>query len=133
MSDTYSVSIHDVPPAEGLDPDEGWVNMLVQFLIDKDSAGADKMVVGRTVFPPGRSSHEHHRHHSAEEFVYVVRGQGIVMNGDDEVRVSAGDIVFHPRNIWHGFRNTSETEPTEVIWAWAGAGSREAAGYEARR
>lgn len=132
MTDTYAVSIHDVPPAEGLDPDEGWVNMLVQFLIDEDSAGASQMVVGRTVFPAGRSSHEYHRHHSAEEFVYVVRGQGTVMNGEDEIEVRAGDIVFHPRNVWHGFRNTSETEETEVIWAWAGGGSRETAGYEAR-
>lgn len=90
------------------------------------------MVVGRTVFPPGGSSHEYHRHHSAEEFVYVVRGHGVALNGDDEVEVEAGDIVFHPRNIWHGFRNPSDTEGAEVIWAWGGAGSREAAGYEAR-
>lgn len=32
MTDTYTVNIHDVPPAGDLDPNEGWVNMLVQFL-----------------------------------------------------------------------------------------------------
>lgn len=117
MTDTYTVNIHDVPPAGDLDPNEGWVNMLVQFLIDEDRSGAQQMVVGRTVFPPGGSSHEYHRHHSAEEF---------------EVEVEAGDIVFHPRDIWHGFRNPSDTEEAEVIWAWGGAGSRGAAGYEAR-
>ena len=41
---------------EGLKRDDGWVDMQVQFLIDKKSAGADH-VVGWTVLKPG-ASHE---------------------------------------------------------------------------
>ncbi|TVP72082.1 MAG: cupin domain-containing protein [Nitriliruptor sp.] len=100
--------------------------------IQAANAGATELVVGRTVFPPGGSSHERHRHHSADEFVYVVRGAGVVMNGEDEIPVRAGQMAFHPKGIWHGFRNTSDIEETEVIWAWGGAGSREAAGYEVK-
>jgi quercetin dioxygenase-like cupin family protein len=129
---SYVVDVTTFPAKEGLDPAEGWINMQVQFLIQEDNAGASELVVGRTVFPPGRSSHERHRHHSAEEFVYVVRGQGVVMNGEDEIEVREGHMAFHPKGVWHGFRNTSDTEEAEVIWAWGGAGSRAAAGYEVK-
>lgn len=131
-TDSYVVDVHAFPFEEGLDPREGWINMRVQFLIQAANAGATELVVGRTVFPPGSSRHERHRHHSADEFVYVVRGQGIVMNGDDEIPVREGQVAFHPKGIWHGFRNTSDTEEAEVIWAWGGAGSREEAGYEVK-
>lgn len=128
---TYTADIADAPVDETLSPDEGWVNMRVQFLIDRPQAGAELMVAGRTVLPPGGASHEWHRHPNAEEFVYVVRGEGVVLNDDEEVPVKAGQIVFHPRNTWHGIRNTGDDE-IELIWAWAGAGSRDTAGYEVR-
>lgn len=128
--ETFVVDVHEAPLKAGLGADEGWVDMQVQFLIDRATAGADQLVVGRTVFPPGQSRHERHRHHSAEEFVFVLRGEGVVWNGDEEVPVRAGDLVFHPRNGWHGFRNTSTTEPCEVLWAWAGAATKDEAGYE---
>lgn len=128
---TYSVDIATAPYEAGLEADQGWVDMQVQFLIDSGKAGASEFVVGRTVFPPG-SRHEFHRHHSAEEFVFVLRGEGVAVNGDEEVAVRAGQMVFHPRNIWHAFRNTSATDECEVIWAWGGAGTKEGAGYEVR-
>lgn len=130
--DSYVVDVHDFPAAPDLDPVEGWINMQVQFLIHAGNAGATELVVGRTIFPPGGSSHERHRHHSADEFVYVIRGSGVVMNGEDEIPVRAGQMAFHPKGVWHGFRNLSDTEEAEVIWAWGGAGSREAAGYEVK-
>lgn len=129
---TYTADATTAPIAGNLTPDEGWVNMRVQFLIDQAQAGAEKMVAGRTVLPPGGASHEWHRHPNAEEFVYVVRGEGVVLNDDEEVPVRAGHIVFHPANTWHGIRNTSDTEEIELIWAWAGAGSKATAGYEVR-
>lgn len=45
---------------------------------------------------------------------------------------TTGDVVLMHKNVWHGFRNTSDTEAAELIWAWAGAASRAAAGHEAR-
>ena len=89
-------------------------------------------MVGRTIFTPG-SGHEAHRHVNAEEIQYVVRGEGIVIDGDGEIPVAAGNVVHTQRGQWHGFINISESEDAEVIWLWAGAASREAAGYEARR
>ena len=64
----------DVPKVEGLTREDGWVDMQVQFLIDKKSAGADH-VVGWTVLKPG-ARHESHRHHNCDEFFIVLKGHG---------------------------------------------------------
>src|SRR5262245_62449505 len=48
----YRTNLRDVPQVAGLKRDDGWVDMQVQFLIDKKSAGADH-VVGWTVLKPG--------------------------------------------------------------------------------
>jgi hypothetical protein len=37
----YRTNLRDVPKVEGLKRDDGWVDMQVQFLIDKKSAGAE--------------------------------------------------------------------------------------------
>jgi quercetin dioxygenase-like cupin family protein len=128
---TYKASVEDVEFAPGLDPNEGWIEMKVQFLVDKISAGAQEMVIGRTVFEPG-SRHELHRHENAEEFQYLLSGEGVVLNGDEEVQVKPGEIVFTPAGEWHGFRNASDTEDAVLLWGWCGAGDRDTAGYEVK-
>lgn len=125
------VHLDDVDFAGGLRADEGWIDMKVQFLINEANSGAQEVVFGRTVFSPG-SRHEWHRHENAEEVQYVVSGQGVILDGDEEIPVTVGDVVHTKKNQWHGFRNTSQTDDAVVIWLWAGAGSRDAAGYEAR-
>jgi oxalate decarboxylase/phosphoglucose isomerase-like protein (cupin superfamily) len=40
-----------------------------------------------------------------------------------------GDCVFVPRNDFHGFRNTSDTETAVMVWYYAGAANLEEAGY----
>jgi quercetin dioxygenase-like cupin family protein len=126
------VNINDAQFEANLREDEGWIRMKVQFLIGEANANNEDAVFGRTIFEPG-SRHEAHRHERAEEIQYLVRGEGVIIDGDDEIPVVAGDVVLTHRNVWHGFRNTSHTEDAEVIWLWAGASSRSAAGYEARR
>jgi hypothetical protein len=49
----YRTNLRDVPKVDGLKRDDGWVDVQVQFLIDKKSAGADH-VVGWTVLKPVR-------------------------------------------------------------------------------
>jgi quercetin dioxygenase-like cupin family protein len=128
---TKKVNISEIDFAEGLRRDEGWNDMKVQFLITAENADNEEIVFGRTLFEPG-ASHEAHRHAHAEEVQYLLRGEGIVLDGDDEIPMTAGDVILTHKNVWHGFRNTSATETAELIWAWAGAASRETAGYEAR-
>ena len=123
------LSVAGTPVAAGLDATGGWVGMQVQFLLDRER-GADCTVLGRTIFEPGESSHQTHRHAGAEEAILIVRGHGIVVDEDREVRVGPGDVFLHRRNAWHGFRNTSTTEEVEMLWVWSGAASRDEAGYE---
>src|SRR5262245_66170653 len=61
----YRTNLRDVPKVDGLKRDDGWVDMQVQFLIDKKSAGANH-VVGWTVLQPGER-HGDHLHHNWDE------------------------------------------------------------------
>ncbi len=69
----YRTNLRNVPKVEGLPREDGWVDMQVQFLIDKKSAGANH-VVGWTVLKPG-ARHERHRHHNCDEFFIVIKGK----------------------------------------------------------
>ena len=106
----------------------GWIDMDVRWLVTRDTVGADETVFGVTYFPPG-SRHEIHRHENAEEVEYLIAGQGVARVGEDDVAMGVGDAVFVPRNDYHGFRNTSDTETAVMIWCYAGAASLEEAGY----
>jgi mannose-6-phosphate isomerase-like protein (cupin superfamily) len=123
----YRTNIADVPKVEGLRREDGWVDMQVQFLVDKKSAGADH-VVGRTVLKPG-ARHESHRHHNCDEFFIVIKGQGHIVTEEGEKPSVEGDVVYSPRGCWHGFNNTSDHDVV-LVWGWMGAGSIEASGYE---
>ncbi len=115
----YRTNMRDVPKVEGLKREDGWIDMQVQFLIDKKSAGADN-VVGWTVLKPG-ASHESHRHHNCDEFFIVLKGKGHIITGHGLEPSSEGDVVYSPRGCWHGFNNTS-SEDVVLVWGWMGAG-----------
>jgi mannose-6-phosphate isomerase-like protein (cupin superfamily) len=123
----YRTNLRDVPKVEGLARKDGWVDMQVQFLIDKKTAGADH-VVGWTVLKPG-ARHERHRHHHCDEFFIVLKGHGHIYDDDGERPSGEGDVVYSPRGCWHGFNNTSNADVV-LVWGWMGAGSIEASGYE---
>ena len=122
----YRTRVSDVPLVGGLREDEGWIDMQVQFLIDAGDAGSDRLVVGRTVIPPGG---RHDRHPNADEFLVVLAGRGRIYTDEGTERAEEGDVVFTPRGHWHGFDNTGD-EDALLVWGWSGAGSLEAAGYE---
>lgn len=128
MKKPYRTTLKDVPLVKGLSPEEGWIDMQVQFLIDEPSAGSDALVLGYTVLKPG-SRHERHRHFHADEFLLVMSGQGFIYTDEGEEPSGKGDVIFTPRGHWHGFNNTGD-EDVILVWGWSGAGSLEAAGYE---
>ena len=123
----YRTNLRAVPKVEGLKRDDGWVDMQVQFLIDKKTAGADH-VVGWTVLKPG-ARHENHRHHHCDEFFIVLKGHGHIYTDEGEKPSGEGDVVYSPRGCWHGFNNTSDQDVV-LVWGWMGAGSIEASGYQ---
>ncbi len=123
----YRTNLSDVPPAAGLRSDEGWVDMQVQFLVDRH-VGSDDLLLGWTVLPPG-ARHDRHRHPDADEFFIVIAGHGDVYTDGDREPAGKGDVIFTPRGHWHGFDNTGD-EDVILAWGWSGAGSLETAGYE---
>lgn len=124
----YRTRVEEVPLVQGLREDEGWIDMDVQFLIDRASAGTDELVLGRTVLRPG-ARHERHRHPNCDEFLLVLSGRGEIYTDEGREPSRAGDVVFTPAGHWHGFDNTGD-EDVLLIWGWRGAGSLEQAGYE---
>jgi len=125
------VHLDQVAPDAGVRPEAGrpgWIDMDVRWLVTRDTVGADESVFGVTYFPPG-SRHEIHRHQNAEEVEYLIQGQGVARVGEDDVAMGVGDAVFVPRNEFHGFRNTSDTETAVMVWCYAGAASLDEAGY----
>jgi len=125
----FVTNLADVPIVPGLKREDGWVDMRVQFLIDKATAGSDDFLLGWTVLPPG-AMHDRHRHFHADEFWIVLTGSGVMYTDDGgEAPASQGDVVLTPRGQWHGFRNTTD-EDVVLVWGWSGAGSLEDAGYE---
>jgi len=123
----YRTNIRSVPKVEGLPREDGWVDMQVQFLIDKKSAGANH-VVGWTVLKPG-ARHERHLHRNCDEFFIVIKGKGHIYSDIGEEPSVEGDVVYSPRGCWHGFNNTSNDDVV-LVWGWMGAGSIEDSGYQ---
>jgi quercetin dioxygenase-like cupin family protein len=124
----YRTRLEDVPLVPGLDRDEGWVDMQVQFLVDKHTAGSEDLLLGWTVLPPG-ARHDRHRHQQADEFFIVLQGSGMIYTNEGREPAGKGDVVFTPRGHWHGFDNTGD-EDVVLVWGWSGAGALEDTGYE---
>jgi mannose-6-phosphate isomerase-like protein (cupin superfamily) len=55
---------------------------------------------------PG-SQQARHRHLGQEQVYVIVRGQGLMLLGDEERSVSEGAMVFVPPGAEHVIRNTS--------------------------
>ena len=124
----FRTSLDKVPMVPNLREEDGWVDMQVQFLIDSESAGSDDFLLGWTVLPPG-ARHDRHRHSHADEFFIVLSGSGTIYTDEGIESSEKGDVIFTPRDHWHGFDNTG-SEDVVLVWGWSGAGSLEAAHYE---
>ncbi len=127
MSRRVHVDWDRVPLEPDLREEEGWIRMQVQFAVGART-GSDRLVLGRTVLPPG-ARHDPHRHAHCDEFLFVVRGSGVVYTDAGDEPAGEGEVIFTPRGEVHGFHNTSDGD-VELLWGWSGAGSLEASGYE---
>jgi len=128
LTERFRTNLSEVPPVGGLREEEGWVDMRVQFLIDKAKAGSERFLLGWTVLPPG-ARHDRHLHRDADEFFVVLQGQGQIYTDPGTEPAGEGDVVFTPRGRWHGFDNTGQTDVV-LVWGWSGCGSLEDSGYE---
>jgi uncharacterized cupin superfamily protein len=76
-----------------------------------DAAGLTQLGVNRVVLPPGTWSSQRHYHTRSEEFVYVLTGEVILVTGEGEEVLRAGDSAGFPANeeSGHCFQNRSDS------------------------
>lgn len=91
--------------------EEGASGITVRWVItEKDGASNFSMRVFE-VEPGGYSPyHEHPWEHE----VFILEGQGLLVQGNNEVPFSKGDVIFIPPDEEHQLRNISK-EPLEFI------------------
>jgi quercetin dioxygenase-like cupin family protein len=104
------------------------VGLIVRNVINKDSAGARKIILLSVELPPG-TVHLLHRHPNAEQIMYVLEGSCLALSEGEPVRLSEGDAAFIAQGEWHGVRNDTD-QPAVTLVIYAGTGSLEEAGYE---
>ena len=61
----------------------------------------------RVIIKPD-TTNEMHVHEDQEQVYFVLQGGGIIQVGEEKQEVSAGDAVFLPAKIPHGFVNNTE-------------------------
>ena len=88
--------------------------------VDKNLVESEHIVAGLTVFEPGESS-ACHNHPESEEVDIIVRGCGILVDGDEQIPFKAGDWMFIPTGVHHQHRNTGD-EPLWLIWFYTPPG-----------
>ena len=119
-------NIQDVAAEVMTKPDQE--GLIVRNVINKDDAGAGRMILLSSELPPGKV-HLLHRHPNAEQIMYVLEGSCLALSEGEPVRLKEGDAVFIAQGEGHGVRNDTD-QPAVTLVIYAGAGSLEEAGYE---
>lgn len=85
---------------------EGAEGCTIRWLVsDKD--GAPNFAMRQFEVAPGGHTPKHH--HPYEHEVFVLEGEGTVLEGDAVHALRAGDTVYVPPGQVHQFRNTGST------------------------
>ena len=82
---------------------EGSSGCKVRWLVD-ESSGAPNFAMREFEVSPGGHTPRHS--HPYEHEVYVLEGQGLVLEGNRERPLRSGDVVFVAPDEVHQFRNT---------------------------
>ena len=100
-----------------LGPSDGCLAILgltsARFLIEGDDAGQRFSLVEHPMEPRALAA-PLHRHHSEDEYTFVVEGSIGVLLGDTVVTGKPGDLIFKPREQWHTFWNAGDA-PARVL------------------
>ena len=88
---------------------QGATGCTVRWLVGQ-SDGAPNFAMRR--FEVARGGHTPKHTHPYEHEVFVLEGEGVVLEGDIEHSLKAGDVVFVKPDEVHQFRNTGEATLT---------------------
>jgi mannose-6-phosphate isomerase-like protein (cupin superfamily) len=65
-----------------------------------------------------------HKHLNNDELIFIHKGQGTLTLDEESIEVKAGDVVFVPRDTWHGLHNTGK-ENLQMCFQYSPAGFEE--------
>ena len=72
---------------------------------------------------PGRKMRIH-KHLNNDELIFIHKGAGTLTLDEESIQVKAGDVVFVPRDTWHGLDNTGN-ENLLMVFQYSPAGFEE--------
>ncbi|MES2564495.1 MAG: cupin domain-containing protein [Pseudomonadota bacterium] len=125
LNEGVLLNIEEVAPLS-INANEGW--NISDFRMPIGSHNGSPNALFWAKLEPGDVHHKH-RHDNCEVLYYFISGSGTVGAGPDRAQVRGGHVHFIPKGVEHFMRNSSPTEPLEVIGVYTGAGSVEASGY----
>jgi quercetin dioxygenase-like cupin family protein len=109
------------------DPEQGFLRMRSRWVVNSDICDSDSVIMGRATFEPN-GAHELHKHTGAEEFFFLLEGEGVHLGESEDLFVTPGKIAMVPVEEWHGFSNTGDEEAVGVF-GYLGTGKFEQVGY----
>ncbi|HID96566.1 MAG TPA: cupin domain-containing protein [Candidatus Latescibacteria bacterium] len=79
----------------------------MRMLLDR-GAGTENLSVCTIWVQPGETVRPAHSHPEAEEVIYIMRGKGRVLVGEEVAPVRPGIAVLFPRGVPHMLQNTGD-------------------------
>ena len=84
------------------------------YLVEQKKGPSLRLSCGHTtVYPTGTTTG--HAHDDMEEIYFFISGEGVMVVGDDEFPVKAGDALYVPPGAWHTTRQTG-IMPLVFVW-----------------
>ena len=90
---------------------DGASGVKVRWLVG-EADGAPNFAMRQFELAPGGHTPRHH--HPYEHEIFVLAGEGVVLDGDEERTLRAGDCVYVAPDDVHQFRNTGQ-EPMKFL------------------
>ena len=115
----YSKVVKDTKYEKGL---------AINFGVNGTVCGSKRICMGRTIIPP-HTANERHVHANAEASMYIIKGTMTLLLGPEAeiIKCPPGTFVYAPEGVIHGVANASRTEEVELVFAYGGVPSKEAA------
>lgn len=100
-------------------------NLAAPFIlkVDRRNGGAPELVLFTEDIPPGQAIPPH-RHPNADEILFIHAGTGVARVGDEDAMVSAGAMIYMPRNTSVRLRNTG-SGPLRIVAIFSQPGYEE--------
>lgn len=101
---------------------ESWGDLVIYTPEESTSTyGTKNMLTVLAEIKPGEQIHPPHQH-TAEEFMFIVEGEGTWSMNGEELPAKEGDVFYASPWDWHGLTNTGDETLSFFIVKWDNKG-----------